>query len=88
VVIWYQAKKALREGCFNLWWVFMDNVKEMRKLFKKWKRTYRKRLEFALYQYSLGIVTGTVAEELRLLKMLDKMVKLKAMFERDLEKKN
>lgn len=46
----------------------------MLKLFKKRERTHRKRLEFALYQYFLGIVTaGTVAEELRLLKMLDEI---------------
>lgn len=46
-----------------------------KKLFKQWKRFHLRRLELVLYQYSLGVVTGgTVAEELRLLKILDDLL--------------
>jgi len=41
---------------------------------RKWKRIHKKRLEFALYQYSIGAVTaGTVLEELRMLKAIDEI---------------
>jgi len=43
---------------------------------RKWLRIHQRRLEYALYQYSLGVITaGEVMEELRMLKEVEEVVK-------------
>lgn len=47
-----------------------------RKTLRKWLRIHRRRLEYALYQYSLGIITaGAVMEELQRLKEVEEIAK-------------
>lgn len=47
-----------------------------RKTLQKWLRIHRRRLEYAVYQYSLGVITaGAVMEELRRLKELEEAAK-------------
>ena len=43
---------------------------------RKWLRIHQRRLENALYQYGLGVITaGAVMEELRMLKEVEEVAK-------------
>lgn len=47
-----------------------------RKTLQSWLRIHRRRFEYALYQYSLGVITaGAVMDELRRLKEFEEVAK-------------